>query len=69
MVSKEGYRVRPPSMNSVWPVMYAASSEHRNAAAAAISSAPPASATCFRHISTPCSMASWVVVAPSGRPT
>src|SRR5262244_1195607 len=42
VVSNEGYKVRPPSMKSVWPVMYAASSEHRNAAAAAISSEPPA---------------------------
>jgi hypothetical protein len=30
---------------------------------------PPASATFFTHISTPCSMASRVVIAPSGRPT
>src|SRR5215469_9640024 len=42
VVSNEGYKVRPPSMNSVWPVMYAASSEHRNATAAAISSELPA---------------------------
>src|ERR1700746_2710105 len=42
VVSNEGYKVRPPSMNSVCPVMYAASSEHRNAVAAAISSASPA---------------------------
>src|SRR5215471_12636676 len=42
VVSNEGYKVRPPSMKSVWPVMYAASSEHRKATAAAISSEPPA---------------------------
>src|SRR6516165_6958930 len=42
VVSNEGYKVRPPSIKSVWPVMYAASSEHRNATTAAISSAPPA---------------------------
>jgi len=30
---------------------------------------PPASATCFMHISTPCSMASLVLIAPSDRPT
>jgi hypothetical protein len=35
VVSNEGYRVRPPSMKSVWPVMYAASSEQRKATAAA----------------------------------
>ena len=42
VVSNEGYKVRPPSIKSVWPVMYAASSEQRKATAAAISSEPPA---------------------------
>src|SRR5205085_6486206 len=41
-VSNDGYSVRPPSMNSVCPVMYAASSEQRNAVTAAISSDVPA---------------------------
>src|SRR5271166_1165247 len=42
VVSKDGYSVRPPSTKIVWPVMYADSSEQRNAATAAISSASPA---------------------------
>src|SRR4051812_19827506 len=42
VVSNDGNRVRPPSTNSVCPVMYDASVDRRNAVAAAISDASPA---------------------------
>src|SRR5436190_14865976 len=39
---KSAYSVSPPSTKIVWPVMYAASSDNKNAVTAAISSASPA---------------------------
>src|SRR5258708_9010086 len=38
---RHGYRESPPSTASTWPVMNPARSEHRNATAAATSSAVP----------------------------